>query len=137
MKKHTPVVLRAVKKAKVVPKPSKSTTSVRRGRGTTGEQPVGNIGTGSTSPSIHRIFTSCDPLVLRRVRAYLDKPAPADAAMLDAWERVGRQDARRNPRDLRTPQGTTAMTPLGLACVVRYLRGAEDELQSMSAEPSA
>jgi hypothetical protein len=133
----SPVLLRAVKKARSVPKPSKSTTSIRRGKGTTGEQPVDNIGTGYTSPSIHRLFTSCEPLVWGQVRKYLEDPAPPDAAMLDAWERVGRQDARRNPTELRSPQGTSAMTPLGLACVVRYLRGAEDELQSMIAERSA
>jgi len=47
--------------------------------------------------------------------------------MLDAWERIGREDAKRTPQPRATPNHTGTFTPLGLACLIRYRRGFEDE----------
>jgi hypothetical protein len=50
--------------------------------------------------------------------------------MLDAWERVGREDFKRQAAPRFHLAATKTMTPLGLACLMRYARGFDDEAQA-------
>jgi hypothetical protein len=75
-----------------------------------------------TRQELHNLFSGCTPLDNRLIHQYLNKPSTADQMMLDAWAKCGRNDQERTV-DLRI--GDTArrtMTPLGLACLIRYAR---------------
>lgn len=68
---------------------------------------------------------------MREVERYLHAPAGTDIYLLDAWERVGRKDAARSSRVSFTRTTASTMTPLGLACLVRYARGFADERDAL------
>lgn len=114
---------------------SKPTAGTSDGSGTraTCEQPVSKTRVRYYSPSSTEILTAIDPVVLRVVHQYLDSPPDKDRMFLDAWERCGRNDAHHGCRVLCSSQARNTMTPLGLACLVRYARGFEDERQAIVA----
>ena len=134
MKGTSPVLLKAVNKAASAVSIDTSDSCAAR----TCEQLSALLRDESTQvvvdPLIASLFPDCHPLVAQVVHSYLVTPAPTDRAMLDAWERVGREDARRSPRPRATPRASNTFTPLGLACLIRYQRGFEDEAAYLSAE---
>jgi len=130
--KRKPVVLRKVHKAEKAANIATAAHKARCKLSLTCEQAVDNTRARKYPPSIPELFTAVDPLVLRVVRGYLEEPSAGDAMMLDAWERVGRLDAARNPRFEITANHLRSMTPLGIACLVRYARGFEDERQALT-----
>lgn len=78
------------------------------------------------------LLAGCDPVILPVVHSYLDDADPDDQMFLDAWEKCGRGDAHTGMRvELRRAARQT-LTPLGIACLVRYARGLEDELAAMA-----
>jgi len=126
----TPLLLRPVKNAKHAAKASKKATCKRKTSEQRYEQLVHKNSPTGYSHLARIIFTATDPVVLRYVHRHLDAPSQGDRMLLDAWERVGRQDAiRAHPCDYKTATLRT-YTPLGLACLIRYARGYEDEAAS-------
>lgn len=137
MKKKYPVVLRPVNNAKAKPTAAKSAPSRRGGKGTTCAQHEDNLQTSYCPPAIDQISAACHPSALARLGVYLADPPPADAEMLNAWERVGREDAKRGGAPRWRPAGNQTLTALGLACLVRYARGFEDEAQAVAVRAAA
>jgi hypothetical protein len=128
MKAHRRVLLRAAKKSKKSLNPSTARTSKHRSKPTTCEQPVKNIVAGKYPTSIGSLFAGISQSILDHVQHYLRAPSVHDAMVLDAWARVGRQDAARSTGRLRPRIQASATTPFGLACLIRYTRAFEDEL---------
>lgn len=132
-KSSTTPVLRTVKNAKVKPTTAPAGTSARRGQGITCAQAVGNTPTRYNPPVINGLFSKVDAMVLADLHRHLTAPRPPDAYMLDAWERVGRQDALRGDRAYLSRAAATTVSALGLACLIRYARGFEDETDARAA----
>jgi hypothetical protein len=132
--KARPVLLKGANKAK---KPANTVAGGiydRRRLRTRRQQHAHEKALARSTPPIHELFPEVHPLVLAAVSQHLDTPRDEDRMILDAWERVGRRDARRcagKRAQLPPPQ---AFTALGLACLVRYERGFDDERQALEAE---
>lgn len=137
MRRKHPVLLGTVNNAKAKRTTAKSAASRRRGKGTTCAQQADNLQTSYCPPAIDQISASCHPSALARLGVYLADPPAADAHMLDAWERVGREDAKRGGAPRWRPAGNQTLTALGLACLVRYARGFEDEAQGIAVKAAA
>jgi hypothetical protein len=132
-KRSTVSVLRAVNNAKAVAKPCKTTTSTKGSKGTTCELPVHNATFRYPDPDEGELFAGCHPVVGTVVHKYLESPSKSERMFLDAWETCGRNDAKTGARVHVARAARTTLTPYGLACLVRYARGFEDERQAMAA----
>lgn len=98
--------------------------------GTTPPDAVNNTALRELRDATNNLLAACDPVVLIHVKHYLETPAEPDRWLLDAWEKIGRRDAgRRTSVDLRAAAART-LTPLGIACLVRYARAWSDELEA-------
>lgn len=91
-----------------------------------GEEVWDQLGRGKciaeTRVAIVRLLADCSPAFASDVSRHLHSPTPRDETLLDGWSRCGRADSERSPRmDLRRAS-VSAMTPLGVACLVRYAR---------------
>lgn len=60
----------------------------------------------------------------------------SDITLLHAWERCGRNDVRAGRKPYVTQALARTLTPLGIACVIAYCRGREDELASQAWPPT-
>lgn len=129
MKRH-PVLLRSVNKSKKLPSAAAATKSVKRRKCTTRGQRGASKTTHNVPLLFPDLFTGVDALVMRHVTEHLERPTQSDAMMLDAWERVGRQDAGRGQRAGYRNTIGKSMTPLGIACLIRYARGYQDQLEA-------
>ena len=124
--KH-PVLLRAVNKARHSRSAAATTKSTKRRKRTTRGQRGPSKPAHSIPVLFPDLFAGVDQAIMASVEAHLKSPSPSDVMMLDAWERVGRQDAHRGQRVSYKHSAAQTMTPLGLACLARYARGFEDE----------
>lgn len=136
MKKISPV-LRPVHKARKSAKSHIARPSARRKRRNCGEEGVNKPRVRSYCPTEGELFAACDPLIDQLVRHYLDAPPAQWAGFLDAWEQCGRRDFRSGQAVNVKQTARNTMTPLGLACLIRYARGYEDELQALAARSKA
>lgn len=94
------------------------------------EKPVNNPPSAGLFTLSEGLLAGCDPVILPVVHTYLDDPDPDTLMFLDAWERCGRGDAATGMRVELNRTARQTLTPLGIACLVRYARGLEDELQA-------
>ena len=77
--------------------------------------------------------TCSSQVINRQVHEHLTEPTTDNARMLDAWERCGRADFRRQlPVKFRNVIKET-FSALGIACLVRYARGYLDEAEAATA----
>jgi hypothetical protein len=132
MKKPSPVLLRSVNNAKASRSNAAASTYRRRSKGTACEQPVDNTAASTYRPTVPELFAGIDPVVAQVVHNYLDHATPADRALLDAWNKIGRADAHRRQVSYFTRTTVSSLTPLGLACLFEYWRGYEDEKQAQA-----
>lgn len=79
------------------------------------------------------LFTGYSPAFGNRVTEILDHSPPTDQAMLDAWARIGHQDAHRGPRIDLIQANESTMSAMGVACLISYARGYLDELETIQA----
>jgi hypothetical protein len=95
-----------------------------------GEQPV-NI---PNAQVVHKVLTELQtghsPEFSRQVEEYLTATEGNDAHLIQAWSRIGHEDWKRQPSASLSAAARTTMTPLGIACLVAYARGYEDEDQA-------
>lgn len=99
-----------------------------------GEQAVKDKRLADLRADIQAVFTGCSPHNRPVIDRYLQDPAPADKALLDAWARCGRADAEKDlPVKLQTVARDT-FSPLGLACLICYSRAYLDAVESKALE---
>lgn len=123
-------VLRPAKKANKKKTSATTGTSVVADGVHAGEQAVKNKRLADLRADLEAVFTGCSPHNRPIIDRYLDNPAPADKALLDAWARCGKNDAERDlPVKLQTVARDT-FSPLGLACLICYSRAYLDAVES-------
>lgn len=83
------------------------------------------------------LFTGYSPAFGDKVHEILGRTEGNDAAMLDAWSRIGHKDAQRSPRIDLLRANESTMSPVGVACLISYARGYLDELETIQAATSA
>ena len=86
------------------------------------EQEVKRLRIASVGKVIHTLLTGLPQETHRIVHGYLESPKEADRLILDAWARCGSADLTRHPSIDLTSTARASLTPLGLACLVRYAR---------------
>lgn len=129
MKVPSPV-LGPVNKANKSVNPSTAATS----KNGSSEQPCG-LGEGSREllavrKQLEQLLTTYSPAANPDIHRYLENPPEADRILLDAWAKCGRNDRQRSI-DLRlTDVARSTMSPLGIACLIRYARGWVDEAET-------
>ena len=75
------------------------------------------------------ILTGCSQDTLRLVHNYLNLTEGADAMMINAWRRCGRNDMGRAYNLTLNEVARRTMTPLGLACLYAYAVSFIDEAE--------
>lgn len=125
----SPPVLRAVKKAKKSVSTRKHKDLEKQPVLITCAQPVPKTAVRELPTTEPALLAGCSPEILRLVHQHLESPRPEDRLFLDAWERCGRKDAKGPARVHVSRQAKSTVSALGLACLVRYARGYEDEHQ--------
>lgn len=108
--------------------------SANRARPTTCAQPVNISTTLRYTPSVPVLLGGIDPVVHQVVHRILSSPSDSDRILLDAWEKIGRRDLRAHRKPYVSDTLARTMSPLGIACIVRYAQGFEDEAQALAAE---
>lgn len=86
---------------------------------------------------LNNLFTGCTPLDHKAIHEYLSNPSESDRMMLDAWARCGRNDRQRTVSLRLTEVARKTVTPMGLACLVRYARAWIDEAEARAGAVTA
>lgn len=128
--KHPVSVLGVVNKDSNSATPPAAVACAAHLRRITGEYHVLNKALARTREQLTDLFAGCSPQADSAIRQYLDSPAEADRWLLDGWEKCGRNDRGRTVRVELTDIGKKTVTPLGVACLVRYCRGWLDEAEA-------
>jgi len=131
-----PVLLRGEEKSNNSATPAIAAPSKRSKGGTTCEQPAREAAAHTIRMQLASLFTGCSLLDSAAVQRHLDSPSDADRILLDAWAKCGRGDRSRTLTLQLTPIAKKTMTPLGLACLVRYARAwldAHEEAEALRA----
>jgi len=117
-----PVLLRGMEKSNNLITPAAAPPSTPNDGGTTGEQPARDNDAHTIRTQLAEIFTGCSQLDAAALHRHLADPTDAVRPLLDAWAKCGRGDRSRTLKLQLTPIAKRTMTPLGLACLVRYAR---------------
>jgi hypothetical protein len=128
--KHPVSVLRAVDNTNKSASAAKADACVEHLKSITSEYGVLNKALMRTREQLEDLFTGCSPENDATIRQYLDSPKEVDRWLLDGWEKCGRNDRGRTVRVELSEVGRKTMTPLGIACLVRYCRGWIDEAET-------
>lgn len=94
------------------------------------EQEVRRLRIVSVNKVLASLLAGLSPADHQLVHNYLEHPSAAASAMLDAWARCGRGDGARQPSIDMTRTAKATLTPLGVACLVRYARAWVDAAEA-------
>jgi len=83
------------------------------------------------------LFSGYSPAFGDAVHEILGKTESNTQAMLQAWRRIGHNDAFRNPRVDLLRANESTMSPMGVACLISYARGYLDCLETVEAAAMA
>jgi hypothetical protein len=84
-----------------------------------------------------QLSTDCSPQFRQQLEHYLEGPSATDEALLDAWAKCGRNDRSRCVNLRLTEVARNTISPLGMACLIRYARAWLDEAEARASQLEA
>ena len=128
------VLLRGMNKSNKSPNTPGTVSYEKRRKLKDGEQVVHRAALIHMREELNSLSTGYDPAIHRVVDNYLHKAGVADTAMLEAWRKVGREDRRRSREMHLTDAVKRTVSPLGIACLIRYCQGWIDQAEALALE---